>query len=353
MVTKKTHRTSKQKTIDILRWPYIKTRSRADSFFKRRPHRSFRRTRRRDYKRSLKLPNYWAFSIYVFKTLWKHRRLFLMLVVVYAILTVLLVGITSQDTYSTITNTLNETGEGLFNGGWGQVGRAGLLFITAITGNLSQTPTETQQVYTVLISLLTWLTTVWLLRNIMAGHKVKLRDGIYSAAAPFVSTLMVFLVFILQLLPLALALIAYSAAQASGFLAGGIEAMLFWAAAGLLALISLYWLTSTFIALVVVTLPGMYPFQALKIAGDMVVGRRLRLLLRFLWMILNMAVIWAIIMIPIILFDSWLKNTWSAVEWLPIVPVLLLVMSSFSIVWISSYVYLLYRKVVADDSKPA
>jgi hypothetical protein len=332
---------------------FPKLGKRMTSFLSRRPHRSFRRTRRRDYARSLKLPGYFAFTNYVRKTLWLHRKAFFLLALIYSILTLLMVGIASQDTYKTLTDTLRTTSGDLFVGAWGEISKAGLLYATALTGGLSQSLTDVQQVYAGVITLLTWLTSVWLLRNIMAGHKVKVRDGLYSAGAPILPTFMVTLLIIVQLLPLALALIGYSAASSTGLLAGGVEAMLFWIAAGLLAMLSLYWITSTVFALVIVTLPGMYPYQAIKTAGDLMVGRRLRILLRLLWAAFTVSIAWAVVMVPTILFDTWLKNIWSAVSWLPIVPVTLLGLSALTVIWVSSYVYLLYRKVVADDASPA
>ena len=161
------------------------------------------------------------------------------------------------------------------------------------------------------------------------------------------------LVFIVQMLPLALALIGYAAASSTGLLAGGVEAMLFWVVAGLLGLLSFYWVTSTFFALVIVTLPGMYPYQALKTASDLVMGRRLRILLRLIWMVLVTVIVWTVIMIPIIIIDSWIKGLWGTVSWVPIVPVMLLILGAISIIWASSYVYLLYRKVVADETDTA
>jgi hypothetical protein len=322
-------------------------------FMSRRPHRSFRRTRRRDYARSLKLPGYWSFTAHVHKTIWKNRKIFLLLTLTYAVFTAFMVGIASQDTYTTLTDTLRSTGTDVFSGNLGELGKAGLLFVTAATGGLSQTLTEVQQVYAGLLAILTWLTTVWLLRNLLAGNKVKLRDGLYNASAPLLSTVVVALVLIIQLLPLAIALIGYSAAVSSGLLAGGVEAMLFWIVAGLLGLMSLYFITSTFIALVIVTLPGMYPFRALKTAGDLVVGRRVRILLRIVWMALTVAVAWIVILIPIILFDTWIKGLWPAIQGVPIIPFVLLAITSLSIVWSASYIYLLYRKVVADDALPA
>jgi len=299
------------------------------------------------------LPGNLAFTSSVYQTLRQHRKTFLLLTLVYAVLTAIMVGTASQDIYTTLTDTLRQTGTDVFQGNLGELGKAGLLFITATTGGLSQTLTEVQQVYAGLIALLTWLTTVWLLRNLLAGHRVTLRDGLYNAAAPLLSTFIVALVLVVQLLPLALALIGYSAALSSGLLSGGVEAMLFWLVAGLLGLLSLYWTTSTFIALAVVTLPGMYPFRALKTAGDLVMGRRIRILLRLMWLTATVAVAWVLVMIPVILFDTWLKGLWPALQGLPIIPFVLLGLGSLTIVWSASYIYLLYRKVVADDAEPA
>ncbi|MBC7869110.1 hypothetical protein H7X69_02950 [Candidatus Saccharibacteria bacterium] len=332
---------------------FSRLRRASQKYLSRRPHRSFKQTRRRDYTRSLTLPGYWAFTAHVYRTLRESRRTFLLLALLSAILTVIMVGTASQDTYTTLTDTLRQTGTDVFQGNLGELGKAGLLFVTAATGGLSQTLTEVQQVYAGLIALLTWLVTVWLLRNLLAGHKVRLRDGLYNAAAPLLSTFIIALVLVVQLLPLALALIGYSAAVASGLLSGGVEAMLFWLVAGLLGLLSLYWITSTLVALVVVTLPGMYPLRALQTAGDLVIGRRVRILLRLAWMMFVVLLAWVLVMIPVILFDTWLKGLWPSLQGIPIIPFVLLVLSSLTIVWSASYIYLLYRKVVADDAQPA
>jgi hypothetical protein len=334
------------------RWQTAAKKRLAD-FLSRRPHRSFRMTRRRDYARSLQLPGYFSFTFEVNQILRQHKKLFLLLTITYILLSAVLVGVGSQESYSALTSTLRETGAEVFDGDWSQLGQAGLLFATIATQGLNVAPSESQQIFSVLIGLLVWLTTVWLLRNLLAGHKVTLRDGLYNAGAPIISTFLIGLVMVLQLLPVALALLGFSAASASGLLAGGVEAMLFWIAASLLAALSLYWITSTFIALIIVTLPGMYPLRALKTAGDMVVGRRLRILLRLLWMLAAIIVTWALILIPFILLDTWLKGAWPAAEWVPIIPVILLLLGAGSIVWSSAYVYLLYRKVVDDDAKPA
>ncbi len=332
---------------------FIRMKKKVDSFLRRRPHRSFRVSRRRDYSRTLELPGYWAFTSYVRKTLWKNRKVFISLTLAYILLTLVMVGVGSQETYSSLNDVLVASSGDIFKGFWGEIGKSSLLFASVITGVSSGDLSEAQQIYGGLILLLTWLTTIWLLRNILAGRKVNLRDGIYSAGSPIVSTFLVLILILMQMIPIALALVGYGAALSTGLLDGGVEAMLFWIAAGLLAVLSLYWVTGTIFAMVIVTLPGMYPMKAIRAAGDLVVGRRVRILFRLLWMIFGICVIWALVMIPIITFDSYIKNIWLDIEWLPIVPIAILFMSSISIVWMSSYIYLFYRKVVADESAPA
>ncbi|QQG51180.1 MAG: hypothetical protein HZB75_01590 [Candidatus Saccharibacteria bacterium] len=344
---------NKQKLRAVVMRPVAAVSRRVKSLLARRPHRSFRPTRRRDYVRPLRLPGYWALTNNVRVVLWRHKLFISLLVVSYGVLTVLLVGMASQDAYTQMSEILRTTGDDIFAGDLSNVGQAGLLLFSGITGTLSGSMTEAQRVYAGLLLLFTWLTTVWLLRATFAGKKPKLRDGLYNAGAPILPTFLVGLLLLVQLLPVALAIVGYTSASATGLLNGGIEAMLFWSVALLLGTLSLYWITSTFFALIIVTLPGMYPFQAIKTAGDLVVGRRIRILLRLLWVALIVAVLWLVIMVPIILLDTWIKGMLPAIEWLPVVPVALLVMSTLTVVWVASYVYILYRKVVDDDAAPA
>ena len=332
---------------------FIAAKEKAVRYKERQTHHSFRVTRRRDYQRRLQLPGLWEFTLSVNKLLWKQRKVFIVLVVVYALLSGLLVGIGSQSSYVQASELIGQTGQQAFDGDWSQLTSAGILFASIATTGLNQTPSEGQQIYAALLGLLVWLTAVWLLRAILAGHQVRVRDGLYQAGAPIVPTLLIGLVLVVQLLPLALAVLAYSAASASGLLASGVEAMLFWFAAALLAVMSLYWMTSTFLAAVIVTLPGMYPWKALRAAGEIVMGRRLRILSRILWMFLWVAISWAIILIPFIVLDTWLRSVWDALQAVPVIPVVILLLSTASVVWVASYIYLLYRKIVDEDAHDA
>ena len=348
-------KTATNKRPHLMSWPKkrLKTfKSRVKDLKSRRPHSSFVRTRRRDYIRSLNLPGYFSFSLEVFRTLQKHKNIWLGLIVVYASLGLVLGGFASQETYRTLGSFLEQSVDELLAGNAGQVSQAGLLAVATFSG-ASANIGEAQRVYLSIIALLTWLSTVWLLREQLVGNRPRLRDGLYSSAAPLVSSFMVAVVMIIQLLPFGLAALVYTALAGSGLVDEGFGAFLSFTILGLVIALTLYWLTATFISLIVVTLPGMYPMQAIKVGGDLVVGRRLRIMYRMIWLTLWSAVVWFVFIIPTIMLDRYLASLWGFWSYLPIVPLVVALLSSALVVYGASYIYLLYRKIVADDASPA
>jgi len=326
--------------------------ARRRAFLSRRPHRSFRRTRRREYERSLKLPGYHAFTLQVFTELRAHVRTLILLVAFYAVLLVVLGGVTNQDSYTQINQLLSESSTTLAAGGWDKVGQAGLLLVASFASGPSNLSTD-QQIYLATVLVFVWLSTVWLLREYKLGRKPKLRDGLYNSGAPFISTLLLVLVLICQLLPVGIVALVYSALSSVGIVSAGFGSMLFWVFAAIVACLVLYWVTSTLIALVVVTLPGMYPLRALKAASDLVVGRRLRIMYRILWVFGTVLIGWLIVMVPLVLLTTWLQSVASWMSNVPIMPLAAALMTALTVVWVTSYIYILYRKVVDDGATPA
>lgn len=315
----------------------------------RRPHRSFRLTRRRDYVRSFALPGYWSFTNQVRKLLWGRKWLFAKFLLLYGLLSALIVGIMSQENYKLLNETIHSLGDTALNGQVGEFTQNIAIFSGVLAGAFNAPLSESQQAYGGLLLLMGWMTAIWLLRQIMAGHKkVKLRDGLYSSGAPLVSTFLILMIILLQLIPAASAVIGYAAAEASGIFDETLFTTFFWILTALLTALSAYWVTSSLIAFVIVTLPGMYPLKAIKAAGDLVVGRRLRVLYRLAWLVISIVVTWGVVVIPTILIDAALN-----IDWLPLVPVAALVLSAFTLLWSSAYIYLLYRKLVDDGASPA
>lgn len=323
------------------------------SYASRRPHRSFRRTARRDYARSLRLPGYIAFTNEVLSVFRRHIYLFSKVAVFFSALSIIFVGLSSQASYSELSQILTEQDWTGLTNGWASLGQVASLVFLGLSGGTNSELTDAQQIYALIILLLTWLTVVWLLRSLMAGNRPKLRDGLYSAGSPIIATGAIIIVLLIQLLPALAAVIAYSAASTTELLSSGFLAMIAGIITSLLILLSIYWSVSTFFALIIVTIPGMYPWAALRSAGDIVIGRRLRILYRLVWMIAVNVLFVIAVVLPSVLLDKWVKNLLPVLESLPIVPFTISMLSSIITIWSAAYIYLLYRKVVEDDADPS
>ena len=349
-----THSKTKQKLGPVARFKLARAKNKDKRAYRKatkvKLHKSFKRSYREDYIRETKLPGLLSHTNATFKVFFKNWKLFFPLIILMATFNIILVGLMSEESYNTFKTALDETNEKLAQGQLGSVGKAGMLLIgTITTGGLNRGMTEVQQVFMILLLLITWLVTVYLVRHIMAGHKIKLRDGFYNALTPMISTFCVIIVMFFELIPIFVVIVTYSAALSTDFLATPFYALLYFIFATLLVILSAYLISSSLMALVAVTAPGLYPLVALNTASDIVAGRRIKFIIRLIFLLFVLAVCWIVVMLPIILLDNILKAN---VEWLadvPIVSIGLLNMTIFSVIYFAIYIYLFYRKLLDMD----
>ena len=318
-----------------------------------RLHKSFKRSYREDYVRDLEVPGIMYHIFATFRIIFKNWKLFLPLVALSVVMAILFVGLMSESNYRQFQDILDQTTQQVGAGDIGNFAKSGLLLISTITtGGLSGDSSESATVFAVIIFLILWLTTIFLLRHRLAGHSVKLRDGLYNAMTPLLSTFVVFMVAVLQCIPIFVLIIAYSAAVQTEFLSTPFYALVFFIFAFLMILISGYLLSSSLMALVAVSAPGMYPMKALHAASDLMMGRRIRFVIRLFALFLALVIVWVIVMMPLIFFDLLMRNfEWTAN--VPFVPICLLIMTCFTGVYISAYLYMYYRWMLGykEDKK--
>lgn len=316
-------------------------------------HKSFKRSYREDYKRDLEIPGIMHHIFSSYKIIFKNWKLFLPLLIISVILSIIFVGLMSESTYQQFQEVLDQTTESMGSGDIGEVAKASLLLISTVTtGGLSGNSSEAAMVFFVIIFLIIWLSTIFILRHRLAGHKIKLRDALYNAMTPLVSTFLVFIVALIQCIPILILIIVYSAAVQTEFLSTPFYALVFFIFAAVMIILSGYLLSSSLIALVAVSAPGLYPMRALNTASDLMAGRRIRFILRIVALIFALAIMWVIVMLPLILFDLLMKKF----EWtseIPFVPVCLLTMTCFTGIYLTTYLYMYYRYVLGYDTKKA
>lgn len=310
-----------------------------------RAHKSFALTRRRDIPKRAKLPDYIGFTALVARMVWGFRRVFLLLLLLYVIASLLLIGYSQQDQYRNLTEALGDVAKEAGEDGLDVVTQIGGLFGATLVGSLNSDLTEIQQFYLVGLYVLMWLVVVWLLRQLLSGNKVRVRDGLYNAGTPLVSSACIVALMFLQALPGALGVLVFTITSQNSVVSSGVAAMCFGVLAVLLVILSLYWISSSFLALLIVTLPGTYPMTAVRGASEIALGRRTQLLFRLLWLVLLLLITWIVILVPALLIDFWMK-----VSWLPIVTVAVQTATGVSFIFGISYIFMMYRKMIEDDS---
>lgn len=313
-------------------------------------HKSFKRSYREDYVRDLEVPGIMYHILNSFRLIFKNWKIFLPFLVIMVILMIGFVGLMSENTYTEIQNVIDKTAEET-GANIGTFAKSGILLIsTVFTGGLSANATAGAGVLVALLFLIIWLVTIFVIRHKLAGNQIDLRDALYNSLSPLLSTFVVFVVAVIQAIPIMLLVIAYSAAIETHFLDTPFYAFLFLAFAILMLLLSGYLLSSTIVALVAVSAPGLYPLEALKTSSEVMRGRRIRFILRIVALIIALIVMWFIVMMPLILFDLFMKQF----EWtmfVPFIPICLVTMSCFSGIYVAVYFYTYYRWMLNFDTK--
>lgn len=333
-------------------WRQLKTRRQA--FLKAHPplHRSFRRSYREDSQHPVKTPGLLHHAMTTFQIIFRHWRTFLPFIFLMVALYIITVGLLSEDLYQQFNEAIDAGSDGLASGEVGNFARAALLLVSSVTtGGLNTGMSEVQVVFMIVLFLIMWLVTIFLLRHFFAGEQPKLRDGLYNALGPLLSTFLVFALIFIQAIPIMLVIITFSAAQLTDFLSTPFYALVYFIFASLMLLLSGYLFSSSLIALVAVTAPGVYPLKAVFAASDLIAGRRLKLIVRIIYLFFVVAFIYVITMLPIILIDLGLKQLLSWLVGWPIVPFFLLTVTCFVFIYATTYLYRYYRWLLDYQEK--
>ena len=298
-------------------------------------HRSFRRSYKEDYQKPLHLPSIMQQVLGSFRIIFKNFRLFLPLVLIAVVLNVLFVGVMSGADYTKLAESVDES--------TAPVGKAGVILAAMISNmGLSSGSAGATIVFQSLVFVFVFLTTIFILRYLLAKKEIKLRDAMYNSMAPLVPTAVIMIMVAIECIPLLILLIAYTAAVQTEFLNYPFYALLFLGFAALMVLISGYLLSSSLIAFVAVSAPGIYPMTALNLAAELMRGKRINFVLRLVALIIVVVLMWIIVMIPLIMLDVAAKNG-GVLSDVPFIPICIMIMGGFTDVLVTTYLYLYYR----------
>lgn len=262
--------------------------------------------------------------------LWKYRKPFAGITLLYLGFTILLVkGLSSTGDVSAIKSGF----EDVLSGTTGQIA-TGVAVFSFLVSNASGVSSEVAGTYQSMLLIIVSLALIWALRQTHAGKKVGVREAFYRGMYPLVSFLTVLLIIGLQFIPLVVSSWLFSVTITSGLAVTGVEQFLWVSLCIAMTLLSLYMVSSSVFALYVVTLPDMTPMRALRSARELVRYRRWTVLRKVLFLPLVVFVFGAIIVVPVILFLTPLA------EWV----FFGLTMATLAVT--HSYFYSLYRELL-------
>jgi hypothetical protein len=276
-----------------------------------------------------KLPNAFRLFFVSLRILARNWKVFGGIILIYGLLSVLLVqGLSVGD-----LDEAKQTLEDATSGQWGKLVNSVALF-SYLVGASGGASNEAAGAYQMILALITSLALIWVLREVYAGSKVRIRDGFYRGMYPLIPFLLVLGVVILQLVPALVGGLIYGMVSAGNIGPSGPEILIWTLVFGLSILVSVYMLCSSLFALYIVCLPDMRPLAALRSARGLVKHRRWTVMRKVIFLPIAMAVSAAIITIPIIFVAA------------PVAGVVFFVLSMAGLAIAHSYMYRLYRELL-------
>jgi hypothetical protein len=296
---------------------------------KPRSYKPFKLARKIRPSAKTSVPYSWTLIKRTLSLINKNRRVFLGLLAVYVFLAALVRGFDVSADFASVKQSFDE----LAGGEISQAESAAGLYLYAVASSGSNAG-GAAQAYQLFVTLITSLAVIWSARQIMAGEKIRLRDGFYKGMYPIVPFVLVLFVVSLQLVPALAGSFLLGTVLENGIAVTVLEKFLWLVIFGLLVLLSLYMVTSSLFALYVSALPDMTPMKALRSARELVRHRRTGIAVRILAGGLFLLLVSVAVVMPLIFVASW------SVEWA------VLILGGFSMVFFHGYMYKLYRALL-------
>jgi hypothetical protein len=260
----------------------------------------------------------------------RHWKLFGGVLLIYGILNAIFVnGVGGNAELAGLKDSLQAGFSGNFADLTIGLGLYGLLL-----GSAGNNTGELAQAYQSVLVIIGSLALIWALRNSSADTKVRIRDAYYKGCAQIIPFLLVLCVIGLQLVPAFVVGGIYYVVSINGLAALAIEKGLWMVLTGLFILLSLYMVSSSLLAMYIVTLPGFEPMQSLRAARKLVRFRRWEALRKVVVLPITIIIATGLFMIPIILYATGIAGY------------LFFVISLLTLAYVHSYMYTLYRELL-------
>lgn len=228
-------------------------------------------------------------------TVWTNKKVFSIILAFYGLAYIL--AVESSTSVTNASTTLSHY-ESIYRGSAAGL-FSGLSTFTNLFGSLSGANSPTSGAYQTILFISLSLVIIWCAMQLAAKRKFNARDAFYSSHTPLIKFFLILLLIGLEFTPFLIGASLYNNIFLNGPGLGGAEAVLWVLIIAALAVISLFFLTSTIFALYLVN-EGLTPMQAVRAARGYVRKRRIVVFGKILLMPVTIFIAIGIIMLPVI-----------------------------------------------------
>ncbi|CAN5395640.1 hypothetical protein BH10PAT3_BH10PAT3_3880 [soil metagenome] len=297
MPAKKIPKSKVKKAKTSTKKPAVKLRAENGSRLRKLNRRQTKKVEKKSQK-SVELPNAWVVLGRSVRHLYRNRKLFFGISLVYGVLYILLVkGVSANFQLGSLRQNLSNTFSGNLSGLSMGVALYGLLL-----GSAGGSSSEAAGTYQTVLVIIVSLALIWALRSTYAEHgKLRIRDSFYKGMYPLVPFVIISLLVVLQLLPALIVGSLYSVVQSNGLVTGGVQQAIALVVLAVGLLWTFYMLSSSIFAFYIVTLADTPPVAALKLAKKLVRFKRQQILRKVLFLPAALLLFSAFVLIPLII----------------------------------------------------
>jgi hypothetical protein len=282
----------------------------------------------------VKLPNVLKITKDSWLVIWNNRFIFLKIAFVYELTYLILVlGLSSPSNVSSLKKEFS----GVFHGQLSSI-YSGLSIFTYLIGSSTSSATPAGSAYQGFILIIASLSIIWTLRQLYMKSNIRARDSFYKGLYPLIQYILVLLFIGLELLPLIGGLGLYGLLINGGIAVTALEKIISIALIIALIVVSLYLISSSVIALYIVTLPDMTPLKALRSAKRLVKNQRWTILRKIIFLPVLLLIAIGLVMLFLILAIP------AIAAWV------FVILSLSSLIYAHSYLYNLYRGLINEQS---
>ena len=296
---------------------------------KRPQYKSFRMHKRVKHH-DPKLPSWWGITKKAFRLIKANKKNILKFFFIYGLFYFIFVrGFSSPVNIDDIRNSFDEIADS-------EVSALATNFtvFSLLIQSTTNAAGDIAGLYQMFFLVVSALALIWLFRQQQAGNKVTIKDAFYRGMYPLVPFIIIVVVIGLQTLPASIGNFLFKSVIDSGLAINTLEQTIWLLLFLGLLLLSLFMISSSLIALLVVTLPEMTPKIALKKAKELVEFRRFSILRKVLALCLVLVILFVSIVFPALFISASLAQ------------ILYFALTILVVPFAVAYLFVLYRELL-------